>query len=124
MYVLKGLEICPSGITLPCDYSGRSTGEAYVQFVRSEVAERALEKHKEKIGHRWEYLRNPHNFSNCLLGFLFLLLSCLLLSSFKLVHHPLERVGGGKGLVEKNSHLGCADEDGFVFLIQSRIWPT
>ena len=69
MYVLKGLEICPSGITLPCDYSGRSTGEAYVQFVRSEVAERALEKHKEKIGHRWEYLRNPHNFSNCLLGF-------------------------------------------------------
>ncbi len=49
-----GLEIVPNGITLPTDYQGRSTGEAYVQFVNKEVAERALEKHKEKIGHRWE----------------------------------------------------------------------
>jgi len=48
-----GLEIVPNGITLPTDYQGRSTGEAYVQFVNKEVAERALEKHKEKIGHRY-----------------------------------------------------------------------
>ena len=49
-----GLEIVPNGITLPTDYQGRSTGEAYVQFVNKDVAERALEKHKEKIGHRWD----------------------------------------------------------------------
>ena len=54
-----GLEIVPNGITLPTDYQGRSTGEAYVQFVSKEVAERALEKHKEKIGHRWEPTSKP-----------------------------------------------------------------
>ncbi|XP_032791605.1 heterogeneous nuclear ribonucleoprotein H2 isoform X1 [Daphnia magna] len=48
-----GLEIVPNGITLPTDYSGRSTGEAYIQFATSALAERALEKHKEKIGHRY-----------------------------------------------------------------------
>lgn len=49
----SGLEILPNGISLPTDYTGRSTGEAYVQFVNKDVAERALQKHKEKIGHRW-----------------------------------------------------------------------
>ncbi|XP_063244417.1 LOW QUALITY PROTEIN: heterogeneous nuclear ribonucleoprotein H2 [Bacillus rossius redtenbacheri] len=49
----SGLEIVPNGITLPTDYTGRSTGEAYVQFVNREVAEKALQKHKEKIGHRY-----------------------------------------------------------------------
>jgi hypothetical protein len=48
-----GLEIVPNGITLLTDYSGRSSGEAYVQFVNKEVAEKALLKHREKIGHRW-----------------------------------------------------------------------
>jgi len=48
-----GLEIVPNGISLPTDYTGRSTGEAYVQFVNKEVAEKALQKHKYKIGHRW-----------------------------------------------------------------------
>lgn len=48
-----GLEIVPNGIMLPTDFSGRSTGEAYVQFVNKDVAEKALQKHKEKIGHRW-----------------------------------------------------------------------
>lgn len=50
---LVGLEIVPNGITLLTDYSGRSSGEAYVQFVNREVAEKALQKHREKIGHRW-----------------------------------------------------------------------
>ncbi|XP_072401410.1 heterogeneous nuclear ribonucleoprotein H isoform X1 [Diabrotica undecimpunctata] len=48
-----GLEIVPNGITLLTDYSGRSSGEAYVQFVNREVAEKALLKHREKIGHRY-----------------------------------------------------------------------
>lgn len=51
--VWVGLEIVPNGITLLTDYSGRSSGEAYVQFVNREVAEKALQKHREKIGHRW-----------------------------------------------------------------------
>ena len=48
-----GLEVVPNGITIPLDVQGRSSGEAYVQFVDKDVAERALEKNKEKIGHRW-----------------------------------------------------------------------
>lgn len=54
MFVVgPGLEIVPNGITLLTDYSGRSTGEAYVQFSNKEVAEKALQKHRERIGHRW-----------------------------------------------------------------------
>jgi heterogeneous nuclear ribonucleoprotein F/H len=49
----SGLEIVPNGISLLTDYTGRSTGEAYVQFVNKEVAEKALQKHKDKIGHRY-----------------------------------------------------------------------
>lgn len=50
---VSGLEIVPNGITIPQDYAGRCTGVAYVQFVDQENAEKALLKHKEKIGHRW-----------------------------------------------------------------------
>ncbi|KAM9313385.1 heterogeneous nuclear ribonucleoprotein H2-like [Gastrophryne carolinensis] len=49
----SGLEIVPNGITLPVDFQGRSTGEAFVQFASQEIAERALKKHKERIGHRY-----------------------------------------------------------------------
>ncbi|XP_056140657.1 heterogeneous nuclear ribonucleoprotein H1, like isoform X2 [Lampris incognitus] len=49
----SGLEIVPNGITLPMDYQGRSTGEAFVQFSTQEIAEKALKKHKERIGHRY-----------------------------------------------------------------------
>jgi len=49
-----GLEIVPNGIMLPEDRQGRGTGEAYVQFSSPEIAEKALLKHKERIGHRWE----------------------------------------------------------------------
>lgn len=55
-----GLEIVPNGITLLTDYSGRSSGEAYVQFVNKEVAEKALLKHREKIGHRWGDSSSSH----------------------------------------------------------------
>ncbi|KAK6170836.1 hypothetical protein SNE40_019135 [Patella caerulea] len=48
-----GLEIVPNGIMLPEDRQGRSTGEAYVQFSNQSIAEKALGKHKERIGHRY-----------------------------------------------------------------------
>ncbi|KAK3886362.1 hypothetical protein Pcinc_009467 [Petrolisthes cinctipes] len=49
----SGLEIVPNGIALPTDYQGRHTGEAFVQFINKDVAEKSLEKHKEKIAHRY-----------------------------------------------------------------------
>ncbi|XP_072165120.1 heterogeneous nuclear ribonucleoprotein H2-like isoform X1 [Diadema setosum] len=49
----KDYKIAPDGITLPSDFDGRSTGEAYVQFVSKEMAERALSKHKSHMGHRY-----------------------------------------------------------------------
>ena len=52
----SGLEIVPNGITLPVDFQGRSTGEAFVQFASQEIAEKALKKHKERIGHRWGWM--------------------------------------------------------------------
>ncbi|KAH9495430.1 Heteroproteinous nuclear ribonucleoprotein H [Bulinus truncatus] len=48
-----GLEIVPNGIMLPEDRQGRSTGEAFVQFASPSIAERALKKDKERIGHRY-----------------------------------------------------------------------
>lgn len=64
-----GLEIVPNGITLLTDYSGRSSGEAYVQFVNKEVAEKALLKHREKIGHRYiEIFRSSLSEINGALG--------------------------------------------------------
>lgn len=50
-----GLEIVPNGIMLQEDRQGRATGEAYVQFANADFAEKALLKHKERIGHRWEW---------------------------------------------------------------------
>ncbi|OQR79738.1 heterogeneous nuclear ribonucleoprotein F-like, partial [Tropilaelaps mercedesae] len=48
-----GLEIVANGIVIPVDFNGRTAGDAYVQFATKEAAEKALEKHKERIGHRW-----------------------------------------------------------------------
>ncbi|XP_045211542.1 heterogeneous nuclear ribonucleoprotein H3-like isoform X1 [Mercenaria mercenaria] len=49
----SGLELVPNGIMLPEDRHGRTTGDAYVQFATCEIAEKALLKHKERIGHRY-----------------------------------------------------------------------
>uniref|UniRef100_A0A0B7AU52 RRM domain-containing protein n=1 Tax=Arion vulgaris TaxID=1028688 RepID=A0A0B7AU52_9EUPU len=64
-----GLEIVPNGIMLPEDRQGRSTGEAFVQFASSQIAERALEKHKERIGHRYiEIFKSSMSEANSSLG--------------------------------------------------------
>ncbi len=45
------------GIVMPTDHTGRSTGEAYIQFASRDIAEKAMTKHKDKIGHRWGSVR-------------------------------------------------------------------
>jgi len=51
---VTGLPISPNGIIIVKDGQGRAAGDGYVQFTSPESVDRALEKHKEKIGHRWE----------------------------------------------------------------------
>ena len=34
------------------DSDGRPTGDAYVEFTSQEEADKALQKHKQRIGHR------------------------------------------------------------------------
>ncbi len=52
-WVVLGLDITHDGILMTTDYQGRSSGEAFVHFTSRDHAERALEKNKETIGHRW-----------------------------------------------------------------------
>ncbi|KAL0979945.1 hypothetical protein UPYG_G00191900 [Umbra pygmaea] len=47
------LEVAEDGVTLVTDYRGRSTGDAYVQFLNQEQADLALSRHKEMIGNRY-----------------------------------------------------------------------
>jgi len=49
----SGLEIATNGITLSFDHQGRSSGEAFVQFVDKKSADEAMKKQKERIGHRY-----------------------------------------------------------------------
>lgn len=48
----SGLEIKPNGIHMLVS-NGRCSGEAYIQFANQAIAELALKKHKQKIGHRY-----------------------------------------------------------------------
>ena len=50
--VWAGLEIKMNGIQLMIDSGGRSSGEAYVQFVTRDHTEKALGRDKQTIGHR------------------------------------------------------------------------
>ena len=42
----------PHGIKMPLDGKYRSVGEAYVKFATTADVDKAMSKHKEKIGHR------------------------------------------------------------------------
>lgn len=60
------------GIVMPTDHTGRSTGEAYIQFASRDIAEKAMTKHKDKIGHRWGTVRFTifkEGFMNLLIRF-------------------------------------------------------
>lgn len=46
------LSVVPGGIVLQRDPMGNETGEAFVEFETKEDAEKALDKNREKIGHR------------------------------------------------------------------------
>lgn len=47
------MPVAADGVMLLSDRSGRRTGEAFVFFVDKESADKALDKDREKIGHRW-----------------------------------------------------------------------
>ena len=51
-YGLLDMVVPAGGITLQVDSDGRETGEAYVEFVEPEDAEKALYKDRQMIGHR------------------------------------------------------------------------
>ena len=50
---MAGLEISEAGVLICKDYSGRPSGEAYVEFLNEDHLEAAVEKHNENMGHRW-----------------------------------------------------------------------
>ena len=51
--IMTGLEISEEGILICKDYSGRPSGEAYVEFLNEDDLEAAVLKHNENMGHRW-----------------------------------------------------------------------
>ncbi|XP_017286335.1 G-rich sequence factor 1 [Kryptolebias marmoratus] len=53
LHFFSGLDIKENGITIVTDYRGRNSGKAFVQFSSQEDADKALQKHRELIGHRY-----------------------------------------------------------------------
>ncbi|GJP73739.1 hypothetical protein CLOP_g4427 [Closterium sp. NIES-67] len=49
----NGLDIAPDGIVLQLNYQGRATGQAFVRFVDSENATKALDRNRQHIGSRY-----------------------------------------------------------------------
>ena len=53
IFLYKGLDITRDGIIVVKDYTGKSSGDAFVKFASREGSEKALAKHKDRIGHRY-----------------------------------------------------------------------
>ena len=52
--IVPGLvSIAEEGVLICKDYSGRPSGEAFVELMSEEEVEAALGKHNESMGHRW-----------------------------------------------------------------------
>ncbi|XP_041691876.1 G-rich sequence factor 1 [Coregonus clupeaformis] len=49
----SGLDVVEDGVTLVTDHRGRNSGEAYVQFLTQEQADKALTRDREVIGNRY-----------------------------------------------------------------------
>ncbi|CAI7988509.1 Heterogeneous nuclear ribonucleoprotein H2, partial [Geodia barretti] len=55
------MPIVAGGVTMQVDAENRGTGEAYVEFVRPDDAEKALYKNRQMMGHRYiEVFRSTH----------------------------------------------------------------
>ncbi|KAJ2947216.1 hypothetical protein O0L34_g16925 [Tuta absoluta] len=48
-----GLPVAPDGVHILSDSAGRASGEAFVHFTNKESAQQALQRDREKIGHRY-----------------------------------------------------------------------
>ena len=55
------MSVPAGGVTLQVDSDGRETGEAYVEFVKPEDAEKALYKDRQMIGHRYTCVTEFHS---------------------------------------------------------------
>lgn len=56
-----GLDMVPDGIALQLNFQGRSTGQAFVQFVDVENANKALERNRQHIGSRYIEVFKGHS---------------------------------------------------------------
>ncbi|XP_061586694.1 G-rich sequence factor 1 [Cololabis saira] len=53
VHFFSGLDVVQAGVTMVRDASGRSSGEAFVRFSSQEEADRALQKDRAMMGHRY-----------------------------------------------------------------------
>lgn len=54
MILYLGVAICEGGITIQVDDTGRETGEAFIEVGTDRDVEKALDRHKKSIGHRYD----------------------------------------------------------------------
>lgn len=73
-------------------YTGRATGEAFVQFIGKDIAEKALQKHMQKIGHRYDAFLFYY-----LIDFFYFRYIEVFRSSAEEMRRFLRRAGGGGG---------------------------
>lgn len=72
----QGLESLTAGLPALC--SGRSTGQAYVQFATAELANKALERNRYVSLRRCFHMQQQWNYSNVLFINLYEVKECFL----------------------------------------------